>query len=100
MPARRCRVAVVSDSDGPQDSMQPERRRRWRPLSDRRLARTIGLGVVAVALALVWLVREFQLDVQELLGFLGVSVVFVAAFAVLPAAGFAILWLLKRVRGK
>ena len=75
------------------------RQRRGRPPRRRnRLARTIGLGTVAVTLALAWLVREFQLDVDELLGFLGVSVLFVLGFAACGALGFAVLWLIRRFR--
>lgn len=74
------------------------RRSGVRRAGNNRLLRTIGLGSVAVVLAIAWLVREFQLDVDELLGYLGVSVMFVLAFAACGAAGFALLWLIKRMR--
>ena len=65
-----------------------------------RLPRTILLGAGAVVFALWWLVREFELDVDELLGFLGVSLVFVLGAALLGIFGFGLLLLLRRLRGK
>ena len=83
-----------------QAKLEAVRRRRAAPkrAASQRLVRTILLGSVAVVLALAWLVREFQLDVDELLGFLGVSVVFVLGFAACGVLGFALVWLVKRLR--
>ena len=65
-----------------------------------RLPHTILLGTAAVVFALWWLVREFELDVDELLGFLGVSLMFVLGAALLGMFGFGVLLLLRRLRGK
>ena len=77
-----------------------QRRTRLRRGSDSRLPRTILLGTAAVAFALWWLVREFELDVAELAGFLGVSLMFVLGAALLGAVGFGLLLLVRRWRGK
>jgi len=61
-----------------------------------RLGRTILLGTLAVALALVWLARELQLDPHELLGYLGVSVLFIAIPIVLGLLAAFAVRLLKR----
>ena len=63
-----------------------------------RLVRTVVLGSVTVLLAMVWLVREFALDVDELFGFLGVSALFVLVFAACGLVGFGLIWLIKRAR--
>lgn len=76
------------------------RRRRVGGRPSARLARTILLGTAAVALALLWLVREFGLDVQELLGYLGVSALFVLGFAACGVLGFGVLWLIRRLRAR
>ena len=83
-----------------QAKLEALRRRRARPkrATSNRLVRTIGLGTATVALALAWLVREFQLDVDELLGFLGASALFVLGFAACGVLGFALVWLIKRLR--
>jgi len=65
-----------------------------------RLGRTILLGTLAVALALVWLARELQLDPDELLGYLGVSVLFIAIPIVLSLLAALAVRLLKRLRRK
>lgn len=87
--------------------MSVERRRlelgntlRKRRLESRRrghLARTILLGTVAVAFALFWLARELELDRQELMGFLGTSVLFVGLMVVLGLVGAAAVLILKRL---
>jgi hypothetical protein len=76
------------------------RRRRIGPsrAASNRLLRTIGLGTAAVVLALFWLAREFQLDVDELFGYLRISALFVLGFAVSGALGFAVLWLVRRFK--
>ena len=83
-----------------QAKLEALRRRRAPPkrTTSNRLVRTILLGSAAVVLALAWLVREFQLDVDELLGFLGVSALFVLGFAACGVLGFALVWLVKRLR--
>ncbi len=73
------------------------RRRRVGGRPSSRLARTILLGTVAVAFALAWLVREFGLDVQELLSYLGVSALFVLGVAGCGLVGFGVLWLVRRL---
>ena len=71
------------------------RRRASRVSAGRSAGRTIGLAALLVVLAFAWLVREFQLDMDELLGFLGVSALFVLGAAVCGIAGFVLLWLMK-----
>ena len=77
-----------------------QRRGRRRGGGSNRLPRTILLGTAAVVFALWWLVREFELDVDELLGFLGVSLMFVLGAALLGMVGFGLLLLLRRLCGK
>lgn len=83
-----------------QAKLEALRRRRApaKRTTSNRLVRTILLGSAAVVLALAWLVREFQLDTDELMGFLGVSAVLVLASAACGALGFALVWLIKRMR--
>jgi hypothetical protein len=63
-----------------------------------RLGRTIVLGTLAVAFALIWLARELDLDRDELLGYLGTSALFVAMLIGLSVLGAASVWLIKRLR--
>jgi len=63
-----------------------------------RLGRTILLGTVAVAFALFWLARELELDRDELLGYLGTSVLFVGVLIAFAVLGAGVLWLVKRLR--
>lgn len=76
-----------------------QRRGRLRRGGAQRLTRTILLGTAAVVVALWWLVREFELDVTELWGFLGVSLMFVLGAALLGVVGFGLLLLGRRLRG-
>ena len=62
------------------------------------LARTVVLGCIAAALGIWWLGRAYEVDDQELLGYLVSSVVFVALMAILGIAGAAALRLLRRRR--
>ncbi|MEM8768719.1 MAG: hypothetical protein AAGE43_14825, partial [Pseudomonadota bacterium] len=45
-----------------------------------RLARTIVLGSIAVAVALYWLARSYGVELDELLGYLKTSLLFVGFF--------------------
>jgi hypothetical protein len=86
-----------------QAKLEALRRRRTglrRAGSSNRLVRTVGLGSLTVLLAMVWMVREFELDIDELLGYLGVSVMFVLGFAACGVVGFGSIWLVKRVRAR
>lgn len=62
------------------------------------LARTILLGCIAAALGIWWLGRAYDVDNDELLGYLFSSVVFVAVTAILGIAGAVVLSLLRRRR--
>lgn len=62
------------------------------------LARTVVLGCIAAALGIWWLGRAYEVDNQEMLGYLGSSVAFVAVTALLGIAGAAVLWLVRRRR--
>lgn len=78
---------------------QGARRNRRPPARKRnRLVRTILLGTLAVAFALIWLARELDLDRDELLGYLATSALFVAIPIGFGIVGAAVLWLLKRAR--
>ena len=62
------------------------------------LARTVVLGCVAAALGIWWLGRAYEVDNEELLGYLFSSIAFVAVAAILGIAGAAALSLLRRRR--
>ena len=62
------------------------------------LARTILLGCIAAALGIWWLGRAYEVDNDELLGYLFSSVMFVAVTAILGIAGAAALSFLRRRR--
>lgn len=69
----------------------------------RRLVRTLLLGTVAVAASVYWLAREYGVDMRELAGYLGASILFVILFAALAVAGALILRAVKGLpsrRGK
>jgi len=63
-----------------------------------RLVRTILLGTVAVAFAVYWLAQSYGVDLDELLGYLRTSLLFVGFFALVGLAGGCLLWLLRRLR--
>jgi uncharacterized membrane protein len=60
--------------------------------------RTIGLGTVAVAFAIYWLALEYGVDIDELLGFLGFSAIFVGMIVGLALLAGFLLWAVKRFR--
>lgn len=62
------------------------------------LARTVLLGCIAAALGIWWLSRAYDVDNEELLGYLFSSIAFVAVAAILGIAGAAALSLLRRRR--
>lgn len=62
------------------------------------LARTVLLGCVAAALGIWWLGRAYDVDNEQLLGYLFSSIAFVAVAAILGIAGAAVLSLLRRRR--
>ncbi len=61
-----------------------------------RLVRTIALGTVAVAFAIYWLALEYGVDTDELVGFLGLSVLFVGGIVGLALFGGFVLWIVKK----
>ncbi len=63
-----------------------------------RLPRTIVLGAVAVLLAIIWLSKELGLDRDELLGFLGVSLLFVGVSIGCAVVAGGLIWLIKKLR--
>ena len=65
-----------------------------------RLVRTIALGTVAVAFAIYWLALEYGVDTDELVGFLGLSVLFVGGIVGLALFGGFVLWIVKRIASK
>ena len=62
------------------------------------LARTILLGCIAAALGIWWLGRAYEVDNEQMLGYLVSSVAFVALMAILGVGGAAVLWLVRRRR--
>ena len=73
-------------------------RDRKHPRRSSHLARTVLLGCVAAALGIWWLGRAYEVDNEELLGYLLSSIAFVAVTAILGIAGAAALRLLRRRR--
>ena len=63
-----------------------------------RLARTVVLGSVAVAVALYWLADSYGVDMGELLGYLKTSLAFVLFFAVFGALAGMLIWLIRMSR--
>ena len=70
---------------------------RPRAQSHRRLTRTLLLGTAAAAAAIYWLAVNYQVDMVELAGYLGASVLFVALFAALAVAGAVLYRALRRL---
>ncbi len=66
----------------------------------RRLARTIVLGSLAVAAALYWLARSYGVDLDEMLGYLRASVLFVGFFALFGVLAGLTLYLLRSFRNR
>ena len=75
-------------------------RRRPRGFDHRRLARTLFLGTLAVAAAIYWLAVEYGVDMRELTGYLGASVLFVVLFAALAIGGAVVLRVARRFRSR
>ena len=67
--------------------------------SQRRLARTVLLGAVAVGLAIHWLADAYGVDGGSLLSALWMSIGFVALLAGLAVVGGLLLGLVKRWLG-
>ena len=81
------------------DAVQARMRRRsavGRVRSQRRLARTLLLGSVAVGLAIYWLADAYGVEVRDLLSALWMSIGFVALLAGLAVVGGLVLVLAKR----
>ena len=77
--------------------------RQPRGVDHRRLVRTLLLGTLAVAAAVYWLALEYDVDMRELAGYLGASLLFVMLFAALALAGAVVVRTLRRLpsrRGK
>ena len=69
---------------------------RRRGFDHRRLSRTLLLGALAVAASIYWLAVEYGVNMGELVGYLGASVLFVIALAAVSLAGAVALWGVKR----
>ena len=63
-----------------------------------RLARTVVLGSIAVAVALYWLADSYGVDMDELLGYLKTSLAFVLFFAVFGMLAGMLIWLIRSRR--
>ncbi len=68
-----------------------------RGFNQRRLARALLLGALAVAASIYWLAVEYDVNRRELLGHLGASTLFVAALSAAAAAGAVMGWAVKRL---
>ncbi len=64
-----------------------------------RLPRTIVLGALTVLVAIIWLSKELGMDRDELLGYLGTSLLFVAISIGLGVVAGGLVWLVKKFRG-
>ena len=60
------------------------------------LARTIGLGTLAVAAAIYWLADAYGIELEALMGYLVASLAFVAICAVAGVVAALLLRLLRR----
>lgn len=81
------------------DAVQARMQRRsavGRVRSQRRLARTLLLGSVAVGLAIYWLADAYGVEARDLLSALWMSIGFVALLAGLAVVGGLVLVLAKR----
>lgn len=65
--------------------------------SQRRLARSVVLGALAVAAAIAWLATELGMDTDELLGFAGTSLLLVGSMVVLAVGGAGLVRLIRRL---
>lgn len=62
------------------------------------LARTVVLGCIAAALGIWWLGRAYDVEDEQMLGYLLSSVAFVALTALLGIGGAAVFRLVRRLR--
>ncbi len=60
-----------------------------------RLIRTVILGTIAVAVAIIWLGDQYGIERQETLQYLLAAVLFVVTLGVLGFLGFGCLWLFR-----
>ena len=67
------------------------------PSRSNRLARTIVLGAVAVLFAIVWLANELGMDRDELLDYLGTSLLFVGMLIVCALVGAVLVRAVKKL---
>lgn len=74
--------------------------KRPRGIEHRRLARTLSLGTLAVAAAIYWLAVEYDVDMGELAGYLGGSVVFVILVAGLAIGGAVVLRVARKLQNR
>ncbi len=70
---------------------------RHRGLDHRRLTRTLLLGTVAVAAAIYWLTVEYDVQMGELVGFFGASILFVLMLTAVSVAGAFVFCIIKRL---
>ncbi len=103
---------IVNPSDHETDSLahpqhasdarlrRASRRGASKPDLARGLTRTIVLGAVVVAVAVIWLGRQYGVEPAETLAFLGNSLVFVLVLIGLAGATAGLLILLRRLRNR
>jgi len=100
--ADRSREALRRPLDEPRGRPDRTRGRRRSAAPGRsggkRLARTILLGALAAAAALVWIARELDLDEGELLGYAATSLLLVAFLVLSGAVLGGLIWLVRRQR--
>ena len=68
-----------------------------RGFDHRRLTRTLLLGALAVAAAIYWLAVEYDVEMRELVGFLGASTLFVVTLLAVSVVGAVVVWGAKRL---
>jgi hypothetical protein len=61
-----------------------------------RLTRSVLLGSVAVAFSIYWLADSYGVELDELLGYLRTSVMFVTLFALAGVVCGGLIWLIRR----
>ncbi len=60
-----------------------------------RLIRTVILGTIAVAVAIIWLGDQYGIEREETLQYLLAAVLFVATLGALGFLGFGCLWIFR-----
>ena len=65
-----------------------------------RLTRTIALGTIATAVALVWIGEQYGIERKVMLEFLATSALFVGLLVVAGLLGAVVLWLLRKLLRK